>query len=106
MITQRNIKTIILIVIVSLIFCLFNFYLLPHYDVSNLNKNLISLDLLSNYTLKDVNQLFNTIGISGMKQYFNFLIIDTFYIFIYTYLSMLIIVFLQNNMGRLGGLTS
>ena len=106
MIKQKNIKTMALIGAVSLFFCLFYFYLLPRYDVSNLNKNLFSLDLLSNYSREDVNQLFNTIGISGMNQYYNFLIVDTFYIFIYTYLSILIIVFLQNNMGRFGTLTS
>lgn len=101
----KKVHIIVKIGVGSLLFCLLYCWLLPHYDVSNADKNLFSLDLLSSYSTNDVNHLFNTIGNKGVDQYHKFLIVDTVYIFIYSFLTINILAYLQKHMGRLGNLT-
>lgn len=102
MLSTTNKKQLMIISAFSVVVLLFNIWLLPLFDVTVALKNMYSLDLLSSYTLKDVNELFHTIGEKGIQQYKIFLIIDTLYLFTYSILAVYILTYLLNNIGRLG----
>ena len=102
MLSATNKKRLIIISTLSVVALLFNIWLLPFFDVTVALKNIYSLDLLSSYTMKDINELFNTIGEKGVQQYKIFLIIDTLYLFIYSILGVYILTYLLNKIGRLG----
>lgn len=102
MLSATNKKQLIIISALSAVVLLFNIWLLPLFDVTVALKNMYSLDLLSSYTMNDINKLFNTIGEKGIQQYKIFLIIDTLYILIYSTLSIHTLTYLLNNIGRLG----
>lgn len=95
-------KQWLILLILSSITLLYNIWLLPYVDVSTVSENITSLDLLSSYSLNDINKLFNAIGIEGMLRYKYFLIIDTTYILFYTSLLFFLLGFLLNKAGRLG----
>ena len=95
-------KQWLILFILSSIILLYNIWLLPYFDVTIVSENLILLDLLSSYTLHDVNKLFVAIGAEGMLNYKYFLIIDTTYILFYTYFLVYLFSYLLNNSGRLG----
>lgn len=103
-IMSGNKKILIRIAIYSFCFALFYGLLLPHYDVSNLQFKIISLDVMSSYQLADVNTLFHQIGKQGMHQYYQFIVVDNIYILIYCGLSFYILTYLEKNTGRLGRL--
>lgn len=98
----ENKKILVRIAIFSIFFAVFYGWLLPHFDVSNLQSNIISLDLMSSYQSTDVSRLFNQIGIQGMSQYYQFIVVDNFYIVVYCGLTYYILKYLELNTGRLG----
>lgn len=100
--TLQNKRNIAIIALLSAGFFVFYGWLLPRFDVSAPDKNLLSLDLLPQYTLSDINSLFTSIGHEGIQQYYNFLILDYLYILIYCVLTFFILKYLLNNSGRLG----
>lgn len=100
--TSENKKLIIRIAIFSFCFAVFYGWLLPFFDVSNFQHNIESLDIRTSYDLKDVCNLFNRIGYSGMQQYLKYIIVDNLYILIYCGLAFYILIFSERNSGRLG----
>jgi len=100
--TLQNKKNIAIIVLLSAGFFVFYGWLLPYFDVSIPDRNIISLDLLPSYTLSEINSLFTSIGHDGVKQYYYFLITDYFFILIYCFLAYYTLKYLVNNSGRLG----
>ena len=102
MISEKNRFLLLRTGILSFLFILFYSWLLPLYDVSDLNRGLYSLDIRSSYTKDIVIQLFTAIGEPGIIQYRKFLLVDFAYIIIYGSLSFFVLKLLLNNMGRLG----
>jgi len=100
--TSENKKLIICIAIFGLCFAVFYGWLLPYFDISNHQPDILSLDIRSSYNTKDVHILFSRIGCTGMHQYLNFIIADNFYILIYCGLAYYILTFAERNTGRAG----
>jgi len=104
--TLNKIAKLPVIAILSAVYLFFVFYIFPHLDLRNANGSLENLDIRWSYTLNDVTQLFNALGYDGLKRYDDLLIIDTIYAVVYGMLLIVSLQFLQENMGRLGKLTT
>jgi hypothetical protein len=87
--------------VLGVLFLIFVFVLFPLHWKS-VQTNLEILDLRWIYSPEDVNVFFNALGIEGIKTYNLFLLFDTFYAFTYGALLILLLVFLQQHMGKLG----
>lgn len=98
----ENKKILIRIVIFSIFFAVFYGWLLPRFDVSNLQLKIIPLDLMLSYQSTDVSRLFSLIGVQGMNQYYRFIVVDNFYIVVYCGLMYYILKYLEQNTGRYG----
>lgn len=101
----QKLATIKVIIPLSAVYLFFVLYLmrLPYFTTKNVE--LESLDIRWSYTLQDVLQLFNSLGSEGLKQYKEFLLIDSIYPLVYGLLLILCFIYLQEKMGRLGKLT-
>ncbi len=101
MISERNKHFLLITGVLSILFITFYVWLMPRFDVSDINKNIYSLDIQSSYNKEIVVQLFNQISDPGIIQYRKYLLVDTVYLFIYGSLAFYLLQFLLNNMGRL-----
>ncbi len=101
MISQKNKHFLLTTGLLIILFIIFHIWLLPRFDVSDINKGIYSLDLRSSYTKETVIQLFNSIGENGIAQYKKFLIVDYAYLLVYGSLTFFTLKFLLNHMGRL-----
>lgn len=104
--TLKRIATIPVIAVLSAVYLFFIFYIFPHFDLGKASGGMENLDIRWSYNLDDVTQLFNALGPVGIECYNDLLIIDSIYALVYGLLLIVTLQYLQENMGRLGKLTT
>ena len=102
----QKLATLKIIIPLSGFYLIFVLYIMrfPYFNTEN--ENLESLDIRWSYTMDDVTKLFNSLGIEGLKNYKAFLLVDSIYILVYSFLLILGFTYLLERMGRLGNLTT
>jgi hypothetical protein len=104
--TLKSYSNLLSIIGLTFLFLVFTAYLFPHFDIKKVDGGLESLDIRSSYSPADVYTLFQALGLSGIVYYKKVLLLDMLFPLIYGLWFILVLRYLQKNMGRLGKLTA